>query len=94
MDLFYLLLNQHEFSVQDLIYAELPWTLQSKAIIVEAHPSPHLTINIDHTEYQFFLTLALVRQLLQIYSNQNVCLAETCQRIIEFATKEYSHPSL
>lgn len=38
MDLFYLLLNQHEFSVQDLIYAELPWTLQSKAALVEAHP--------------------------------------------------------
>ena len=93
MDLFYLLLNQHEFSAQDLIYAELPWTLQSKAVMVEAHFPSHLTINIDHTEYQFFLTLALVRQLLQIYSNQNVCLAETCQRIIEFATKEYNHSS-
>lgn len=90
MDLFYLLLNQHEFSAQDLIYAEMPWTLQSKAVMVEEHSSPHLTINIDNTEYQFFLTLALVRQLLQIYSNQNVCLAETCQRIIEFATKEQS----
>jgi len=93
MDLFYLLLNQHEFSVQDLIYAELPWTLQSKAVMVEAHFPSHPTVNIDHTEYQFFLTLAVARQLLQIYSNQNVCLAETCQRIIEFATKEYSHSS-
>ncbi|MFV5404919.1 MULTISPECIES: hypothetical protein [unclassified Acinetobacter] len=94
MDLFYLLLNQHEFSAQDLIYAEMPWTLQSKAIMVEAHSSPHPTVNIDHTEYQFFLTLALVRQWLQINSNQNVCLAETCQRLIEFAAKEYSHSSL
>lgn len=91
MDLFYLLLNQHEFSAQELIYAEMPWTLQSKAVMVEAHSSPHPTINIDHTEYQFFLTLALLRQLLQIYSSQNVCLAETCQRLIEFATKEQSY---
>ncbi|MFZ0022324.1 hypothetical protein [Acinetobacter sp.] len=94
MDLFYLLLNQHEFSAQDLIYAELPWTLQSKAAMVEAHPSANLILNIDHTEYQFFLKLSLLRQLLQIYSKQNVCLAETCQRLIEFAAKEQSPSSL
>ena len=53
MDLFYLLLNQHEFSAQDLIYAEMPWLLQSKAVMVEAHSSPRPAVNIDHTEYQF-----------------------------------------
>ncbi|WP_286412786.1 hypothetical protein [Acinetobacter pseudolwoffii] len=35
MDLFYILLNQHEFSAQYCIYAELPWTLQSRAIMIE-----------------------------------------------------------
>lgn len=89
MDLFYILLNQHEFSAQHCIYAELPWTLQSRAIMIEAYPSPSPTLNIDATEYQFFMNLALLRQLLQIYSSQNLCLAETCQRIIEFALSEY-----
>ncbi|WP_216934794.1 MULTISPECIES: hypothetical protein [unclassified Acinetobacter] len=93
MDLFYLLLNQQEFSAQDLIYAEIPWTLQSQVVMVKAHPSANLILDIDHTEYQFFLKLSLLRQLLQIYSKQNVCLAETCQRLIEFADKQQNHSS-
>jgi hypothetical protein len=88
MDLFYLLLNQQEFPAQQLIYAEMPWTLQSQVVLVEASPTPSPTLKIEKTEYQFFLKLALLRQLLQIYSKQNLCLAETCQRMIEFALKE------
>lgn len=88
MDLFYLLLNQQEFPAQQLIYAEMPWTLHSQVVLVEASPAPSPTLKIEKTEYQFFLKIALLRQLFQIYSNQNLCLAETYQRIIEFALKE------
>lgn len=54
MDLFYILLNQHEFSAQYCIYAELPWTLQSRAIMIEAYPSPSPTLNIDATDISVF----------------------------------------
>lgn len=91
MDLFYILLNQHEFSVQQLIYAELPWTLQSRAIMIEAMPSPCTLITVDQTEYRFFLPLILVRRLLGFYSHQNLCFSETCQRLIEFASGQHQH---
>lgn len=91
MDLFYVLLNPDEFSSPSLIYAELPWTLQSKAIMIEASPSPRPILNIDHIEYGFFLEFTLARQLIHLYSKQNLCLVDTYQRIIEFALNQQNH---
>ena len=88
MDLFYILLNQHKFPAQHLIYAELPWTLQSKAITVEASPTPNSSLDINNSKYQFFMDIALARKLLQIYSTSSVCLENTCQRVIEYALKD------
>ncbi|MFV5591599.1 hypothetical protein [Acinetobacter variabilis] len=88
MDLFYVLLNLNEFPADHLIYAKLPWTLESKAISIDKNSKPELNLNIDNIEYQYFLEVALARKLLNIYSTNNLCLADTCQRIIEYALKE------
>ncbi|ATO18528.1 hypothetical protein BS636_01980 [Acinetobacter sp. LoGeW2-3] len=88
MDLFYILLNQHEFPAQHLIYTELPWTLQSKAISIEKTSSPAFSLNIDNIEYQYFLDVVMIRKLLQTYSTSSVCLENTCQRVIEYALRE------
>jgi len=88
MDLFYILLNLNEFPADHLIYAELPWTLESKAISIDKNSKPELNLNINNSEYSYFLEIAMARKLLQVYSTSNVCLAATCQRIIEYVLRE------
>lgn len=88
MNLFYLLLNLNEFPANHLIYVERLWTLESKAISIEKNSKPVLNLNIDNIEYQYFLEVAMTRKLLNIYSTNNLCLADTCQRIIEYALKQ------
>mgnify|MGYP006955438355 CR=1 FL=1 len=91
MNLFYLLLNLNEFPANHLIYVKRPWTLESKAISIEKNSKPVLSLNIDNIEYQYFLEVAMTRKLLNIYSTNNLCLADTCQRIIEYALKQQDH---
>ncbi|WKT72682.1 hypothetical protein [Acinetobacter variabilis] len=88
MDLFYILLNLNEFPADHLIYVELPWTLESKAISIDKNSKPELNLNINNIEYSYFLEIAMARKLLQVYSTSNVCLAATCQRIIEYVLRE------
>lgn len=88
MNLFYLLLNLSEFSADHLIYAELPWTLESKAISIEKNSNFALSLNIENIQYHYFLNVVLAKKLLHIYSTNNVCLAETCQRVIEYTLRE------
>ncbi|MFB6330873.1 MULTISPECIES: hypothetical protein [Acinetobacter] len=88
MDLFYILLNLNEFPADHLIYAELPWTLESKAISIDKNSKPELNLNINNIEYSYFLEIAMARKLLQVYSTNNVCLADTCQRVIEYVLRE------
>ncbi|AUX90312.1 MULTISPECIES: hypothetical protein [Acinetobacter] len=88
MNLFYLLLNLDEFPANHLIYAELPWTLESKAISIDKNSKPELNLNINNIEYSYFLEIAMARKLLQVYSTNNVCLADTCQRVIEYVLRE------
>lgn len=88
MDLFYILLNLNEFPADHLIYAELPWTLESKAISIDKNSKPELNLNINNIEYSYFLEIAMARKLLQVYSTNNVCLADTCQRVIEYILRE------
>ncbi|MGN9713739.1 hypothetical protein ACG9WQ_010150 [Acinetobacter variabilis] len=88
MDLFYILLNLNEFPANYLIYAELPWTLESKATSIDKNSKPELNLNINNIEYSYFLDVAMARKLLQVYSTNNVCLADTCQRVIEYVLRE------
>ena len=88
MDLFYILLNLNEFPADHLIYAELPWTLESKAISIDKNPKPELNLNINNIEYSYFLDVTMARKLLQVYSTNNICLADTCQRVIEYVLRE------
>ncbi|MCU4310864.1 hypothetical protein KTG68_02060 [Acinetobacter variabilis] len=88
MDLFYILLNLNEFPADHLIYAELPRTLESKAISIDKNSKPELDLNINNIEYSYFLDVAMARKLLQVYSTNNVCLADTCQRVIEYVLRE------
>ena len=88
MDLFYILLNLNEFPADHLIYAELPWTLESKAISIDKNSKPELNLNINNIEYSYFLEIEMARKLLQVYSTSNVCLAATCQRIIEYVLRD------
>jgi len=88
MDLFYILLNLNEFPADHLIYAELPWTLESKAISIDKNSKPELNLNINNIEYSYFLEIAMARKLLQVYSTNNVCLADMYQRVIEYVLQE------
>ncbi len=95
MTLFHLLLNLHELSPQNcslphcsadqLIYVELPWTLESQAIVIQSVSAPVSKQEIDHICYHYFLELRLAQKLLQIYASRNLCLADHCQRVIEYA---------
>ncbi len=94
MNLFYLLLNHHDFAATSRIYAEIPWTLESevKVIAAEAEQVPSLMIN--NAVYAFFSEIALIHKLSSIYQTQNLCMQDSAQRIIEFALKLSNHTSI
>ena len=83
MDLFYILLNLNEFPADHLIYAELPWTLESKAISIDKNSKPELNLNINNIEYSYFLDVAMARNFTSLFNEQ--CLSgrylPTCHRI-------------
>lgn len=93
MDLFYVLLNPHDFTANSRIYAEIPWTLESevKVIAAEAEQAPSLMIN--NTVYAFFSEIALIHKLSSLYQTQNLCMQDSAQRMIEFILKLSEHTS-
>ena len=86
MDLFYVLLNYHDFEVNSRIYAEMPWTLESKVKIMKADAEQSPSAMIDNT-YAFFLEVAVIHKLSSLDQTQDLCIRDSAQRIIEFALK-------
>ena len=86
MDLFYVLLNYHDFEANNRIYAEIPWTLESKVKITKADAGQPPAAMIDNT-YAFFLEIAVIHKLSSLDQTQNLCIRDSAQRIIEFALK-------
>src|SRR5690606_16548559 len=100
MTLFYLLLNlsdvnakdlrRSHFSLVQLIYAGAPWTPESQAIVMHSVSPPAPKLEIDGICYSYFLDLSLAQKLLQVYSTRNLCLADHCQRVIEYALQAHA----
>lgn len=86
MDLFYVLLNYHDFEANSRIYAEMPWTLESKVKIMKADAEQPSSGMIDNT-YAFFLEVAIIHKLSSLDQTQNLCIRNSAQQIIEFALK-------
>lgn len=84
MDLFNVLLNIHQFSEEDTIYVEHPWTLESKAQVISSADDAKI-INIENKVFMYFLDVSTVDELLAQFVNQNLCDRDRCQRIVEFA---------
>jgi len=86
MDLFYVLLNYHDFEANSRIYAEIPWTLESKVKIMKTDAGQTPSAMIDNT-YTFFLEIAVIHKLSSLDQTQDLCIRDSAQRIIEFALK-------
>ena len=93
MDLFYVLLNYHDFEANSRIYAEIPWTLESKVKIIAAEAEQAPSLMINNTVYAFFSEIALIHKLSSIYQTQNLCTRDSAQRMIEFILKLSNHTS-
>mgnify|MGYP003514254416 FL=1 len=84
MDLFHVLVNIQQFSEHDSIYVERPWTLESEAQVLSSSEDAKI-ISIENKVFEYFLDISIVDELLAQCSNQNLCIRDTSQRIVEFA---------
>ena len=84
MDLFHVLVNIQQFSEHDSIYVERSWTLESEARVLSRSEDAKI-ISIENKVFEYFLDIAIVDELLAQCSNQNLCIRDTSQRIVEFA---------
>ena len=84
MDLFHVLVNIQQFSEHDSIYVERPWTLESEAQVLSSSQDAKI-ISIENKVFEYFLDISIVDELLAQCSNQNLCIRDTSQRIVEFA---------
>ena len=84
MDLFHVLVNIQQFSEHDSIYVERPWTLESEAQVLSSSEDAKI-ISIENKVFEYFLDISIVDELLAQCTNQNLCIRDTSQRIVEFA---------
>ena len=84
MDLFHVLVNIQQFSEHDSIYVERPWTLESEARALSRSEDAKI-ISIENKVFEYFLDISIVDELLAQCTNQNLCIRDTSQRIVEFA---------
>ena len=84
MNLFHVLVNIQQFSERDSIYVERPWTLESEARVLSSSEDAKI-ISIENKVFEYFLDISIVDELLAQCSNQNLCIRDTSQRIVEFA---------
>ncbi|CAM4247128.1 hypothetical protein [Acinetobacter pragensis] len=85
MDLFQILLNINDFKDSETIYAVEPWTLESKAAVIQEPAKVIMQFADSSAVFDYFLEIYLVKALFKNTENQNLCMREQCQRIIEYA---------
>ncbi|TCB38262.1 hypothetical protein E0H82_01310 [Acinetobacter sp. ANC 4910] len=85
MTLFMVLLNLDQFPKQHSLYVLHPWTLESETL-VQSHTSINC-ITMGEDRYSYFLPISTIQQYFKYLEVKNVCLQDSCQRIIEFAQK-------
>ena len=84
MDLFSVLLNIGQFPEQDRLYVEQPWTLESQTQVIELDPAAPF-IQMNERVFTYFLEVSIIDELSIQFDQQNLCLRERCQRVLEFA---------
>ena len=83
MTLFMVLLNLDQFPEQHNLYVQRPWTLESETL-VQSPSSINYNMQKDNL-YSYFLPIATIQQYFKYLEPKNLCLQDSCQRIIEFA---------
>ena len=83
MTLFIVLLNLNQFPEQDSLYVQRPWTLESETL-VQSPSSINCNMQKDNL-YSYFLPISTIQQYFKYLEPKNLCLQDSCQRIIEFA---------
>lgn len=83
MTLFMVLLNLNQFPEQDSLYVQRPWTLESETLVQS--PNSIYCIMQEKNRYCYFLPIATIQQYFKYIEPKNLCLQDSCQRIIEFA---------
>ena len=87
MDLLSVLLNIGQFPEQDTLYVEQPWTLESQTQVIELdHAAPFIQMN--ERVFTYFLEVSIIDELSIHFDQQNLCLRERCQRVLEFALNQ------
>lgn len=83
MTLFMVLLNLNQFPEQHNLYVQRPWTLDSETL-VQNQTSINCIIQRED-RYSYFLPISTIQQYFKYLEPKNLCLQDSCQRIIEFA---------
>ena len=84
MDLFNVLLDINGFCADEIIYFELPLSLESQAKVIAKPIDAAIKVEIEGNIYVYFLDIFMVKVLLSKFETQNLCIRDTCQRIIEY----------
>ena len=83
MTLFMVLLNLDQSPEQHNLYVQRPWTLESETL-VQSPSSINCNMQKDNL-YRYFLPISTIQQYFKYLEPKNLCLQDSCQRIIEFA---------
>ena len=83
MTLFTVLLNLNQFPERHSLYVQRPWTLDSETL-VQRHSSINCNIQKDNL-YSYFLPISTIQQYFKYLEPKNLCLQDSCPRIIELA---------
>ena len=85
MNLFQILLNLHDFSDNETIYAVEPWTLESEAEVILEPATGLIHFSRDAKMFEYFLEITTAKALYQQLEIHNACTQAQCQHIIEYA---------
>jgi len=85
MDLFHVLLNIDQFSEENTLYVQLPWTLESETQVIFSPDEERKIIKIDDQLFEYFLDVSQVDALFVQLAHHHLCLRDQCQHMIEFA---------
>ena len=78
-------LNQK--SSEDILFVEVPWTIEANTQIVTAERD-QTVININGKRYTYFLEIFIINELFEDLDEENMTFEKKCQRIIEYATND------
>jgi hypothetical protein len=76
-----------QYSSEDILFVEEPWTIEANIQIIPDEQDLTV-ININGRKYTYFLEVFIINELFEDLDGKNMTFEEKCQRIIEYAIND------